>query len=305
MAILVREDGTRPLALSASALIGRSLRADVKLADPLVSNVHASILWNGARWELLDHSSRNGTRLDGKLLEPGRSSFIARDSVVEFGTPRERWTFREDGPPSPFAVALDGTIVVGTESMIALPSLDTPDVTAFQASDQSWVVEEAGVLRQLETNTTVVAANTAWTIYLPILADRTVEATRRSRKPSIRESCLRFCVSRDEERVEICLEHSAGTIALPSRAHGYMLLTLARKLLDDAEFLPTSERGWIHRDTLAKMLAVDTTHLYVSILRARKQFADAGVADAMLLIERREGSREMRIGCAQVTVVQS
>jgi hypothetical protein len=271
----------------------------------LVSNVHASILWNGARWELLDHSSRNGTRLDGKLLEPGRSSFIARDSVVEFGTPRERWTFREDGPPSPFALALDGTLVVGTESMIALPSLDAPDVTAFQASDQSWVVEEAGVLRRLETNTTVVAANTSWTIYLPIPRDRTVEATPRTRKPSIRESCLRFCVSSDEEHVEIRLDHAAGTIALPSRAHGYMLLTLARKLLDDVELLPASERGWIHRDTLAKMLAVETSHLYVSILRARKQFADAGVADAMLLIERREGSHEMRIGCAQVTVVRS
>jgi hypothetical protein len=316
MAILMREDGTCYTALSGNALIGRSLRAEVQLKDPSASNVHASMRWNGAGWELRDHSSRNGTRVElmdrssssGKRanrLTPGEPLPIERDSIIEFGTARERWTLRDDSPPSPFALAKDGTLVVGTESMIALPSVDAPEVTAFQLADQSWVVEEAGVLRPLSSKTGVVAANTSWTIHLPTPEDGTVEVVPVLLKPKVSDIGLRFRVSRNEENVEVSIDHAQGTIILPARAHSYLLLTLARRRIADSESLPESERGWVHRDDLARMLAMDGSHLYVYILRARKQFADAGVSDAVHIIERRQGSCELRIGCRALIVEQA
>lgn len=316
MAILMREDGTCHTALSGNPLIGRSLRAEVQLKDPSASNVHASMRWNGAGWELRDHSSRNGTRLEFKdrsrssgkrvdCLAPGMPRIIERDSIVEFGTARERWTLRDDSPPCPFALAGDGTLVVGTESMIALPCVDAPEVTAFQLADQSWVIEEAGVLRPLATRTGVVAANINWTIHLPTPADGTVEVAPVGRAPKVSDVRLGFRVSRNEENVEISIDHPQGTIVLPHRAHSYLLLTLARRRIGDSESLPESERGWVYRDDLARMLAMDGSHLCVSILRARKQFAEAGVTDAVHLIERRQGSCELRIGCRALVVEQA
>lgn len=301
MAVLIREDGTRPISLPTSALIGRSLRAEVQLLDPSASSVHASMRWSGSSWELRDHSSRNGTRVDGRDLEPGKPCLVHRSCIIEFGTPRERWTLYDDGPPNPFALAQDGTLVVGSESVLALPSQDSPEVTVFQLADQSWVLEDGCELRTLDEQAHVVAADTHWTIYLPRPADGTIDVNPVRSRPLVSQIHLRFRVSRNEERVEIHVEYAGRSIPLAVRAHGYMLLTLARQRLRDAKRLAEADQGWLHRDELARMLAMEPSHLYVAILRARKQFAEARVADAIRIIERR-ASCELRIGCPNLIV---
>lgn len=257
--------------------------------------------WSGSLWELRDHSSRNGTRLDGRTLEPGKPSPVPRNSVIEFGTPRERWRLHDDGPPNPFALGQDGTLVVGVDSVLALPSQDSPEVTVFQNADQSWVLEDGCGLRSLDDQTHVVAADANWTVYLPKPADGTVDVNPARSRPLVSELQLRFRVSRNEERVEIHVEHRGGSVPLAIRAHGYMLLTLARQRLRDAKRLADPDQGWVHRDELARMLAMEPPHLYVAILRARKQFGEAGVADAVRIIERRD-SCEVRIGCPNLIV---
>jgi len=49
--------------------IGRHESCEVRFDDPLISRRHAEIRFEQGRWWVIDLSSRNGTRLDGRLVE--------------------------------------------------------------------------------------------------------------------------------------------------------------------------------------------------------------------------------------------
>jgi hypothetical protein len=49
--------------------LGRDESCEVRLDDPLVSRRHAEIRFEHGRWWVVDLASRNGTRLDGRLVE--------------------------------------------------------------------------------------------------------------------------------------------------------------------------------------------------------------------------------------------
>ena len=49
--------------------IGRDESCEVRFDDPLVSRRHAEIRFEHGRWWVVDLASRNGTRLDGRLVE--------------------------------------------------------------------------------------------------------------------------------------------------------------------------------------------------------------------------------------------
>ncbi len=81
--------------LSGTATVGRSLAADVVLADPHVSRVHARLERVGGVWTVLDDGlSRNGTWVNGRRLQ-GRAQLRDRDrlrvgdSVLVFCTPAQ------------------------------------------------------------------------------------------------------------------------------------------------------------------------------------------------------------------------
>lgn len=52
----------------AEVVIGRDAGADVTVPDSAVSRRHASLLFDGAAWSLVDHGSSNGTWLDGQRV---------------------------------------------------------------------------------------------------------------------------------------------------------------------------------------------------------------------------------------------
>jgi hypothetical protein len=49
--------------------IGRDEDCELQLDDPLISRRHAEVRFEQGRWWLVDLQSRNGTRLDGQLVE--------------------------------------------------------------------------------------------------------------------------------------------------------------------------------------------------------------------------------------------
>jgi hypothetical protein len=49
--------------------LGRDESCEVRLDDPLVSRRHAEIRFEHGRWWVVDLASRNGTRLDGRIVE--------------------------------------------------------------------------------------------------------------------------------------------------------------------------------------------------------------------------------------------
>lgn len=115
---------------------------------------------------------------------------------------------------------------------------------------------------------------------------------------------LEFAVSRDEEHVEITIVHRERRTLLRPRAHGYVLLTLARLREEDQAdpSLSPESHGWVYQDELVKMLGTTPAQLAVDIYRARQQFNEAGVADAARIVERRSMTHELRLGVPQLSI---
>jgi hypothetical protein len=178
-------------------------------------------------------------------------------------------------------------------------------LAVFQDAAGLWVVEGAEGTREL-VDRALVEAGGLWRVHLPSSCVGTWEdGVAPLLVASLR---LRFTVSRDEEQVELvawagerALER---TIDLGVRAHHYPLLTLARRrLADRAAGMAAADEGWMRQDDLRTMLKLREDHLSISIHRARAQLGKAGVADAAVVVERRPGTRLLRIGVAALEVV--
>ena len=87
MAELRRLDGTRSCLLMNEHLVGRGPQCALRLTASYVSTQHALVRWDGYAWEVLDRGSRNGTQLDGALLEPGRPQRLLKGHLLTFGHP--------------------------------------------------------------------------------------------------------------------------------------------------------------------------------------------------------------------------
>ncbi len=93
-------DGRRFELLSSEVAIGRDPSADVSLADPSVSGMHAQITEHGGKLYVRDLGSRNGTFVDRKLVSVPHA--LADGDVIHVGN--TDLTFRSEGvtaPPTP------------------------------------------------------------------------------------------------------------------------------------------------------------------------------------------------------------
>lgn len=66
-------------------LIGKDRdAADILLLSPAVSRLHARLVWEGDTYLLSDMNSRNGTAVEGKLLESGEARALMQGERVRF-----------------------------------------------------------------------------------------------------------------------------------------------------------------------------------------------------------------------------
>ncbi|MFT3767771.1 MAG: FHA domain-containing protein [Minicystis sp.] len=303
MAILVDARSGRPITLAARSLVGRSSACPVRVDDARASGEHARIAWRGERWEVRDLGSRNGTFLRGARIARGGAETITAGDELAFGSPTARFTLIDASPPVALARRLDGdAVVTAADGLLALPSGDEPTACVFEDVERQWVLEIDGQARATEDGEVIQVKGAAYMLHLPMPVASTIES--RGQVVESREVALRFRVSRDEERVEVAVEGPRGTEVLPPRAHHYALLTLARaRLADDGDArLAEPSRGWLPVDDLCRMLAVDENTLNVHIYRIRQDLAAVAIHNAAALIERRRGSRQIRLGTRRITV---
>lgn len=293
------------LHLSSRYLVGRSRSCHLCITKPSISGVHAEIVWDGSDWNLQDLGSRNGTFLDGRKLEPGEHAPLQRGSEIVFGVRRHRFRLSDDAPPRLMATTNKGDVCVAEgQELLCLPSLDSPEITIFRSADGNWVLEDSGGLRELHDQTTVFAGGQYWRVCLPELHSRTRDAMVLA-TPALTDTALQFVVSRDGEHIELELTHSQRAWKLQARAHAFLLLNLARTRLDDQgqDHLDESEHGWVHREDLLRMLAIDAQLLNLWVYRARRQFADVGVRGSANIIERRASTHQMRVGVPNLAIL--
>ena len=301
MGALELPDGRRHV-LGADHLIGRDPQADLALNSGAASRRHAAIRWTGQHWEIHDLGSLNGTFVNGQRLAVGDRTHLPCGSTVRFGEDEQEWTMVEVTAPGPALIAVDtGERFQVQAGVIAVPDGETPALTVHQLADGSYLAEDANVAVPITTGTLLHAAGKTYRFE----AGSGLAPTMVSRLgPTPDEIALEFAVSSNEEHVDIWLLGEDTRTELRPRVHFYLLLTLARLRLNDqqAGTLPESSHGWVDQDVLVRMLATNAQRLALDVYRARRQFSEAGIRDAALLIERRTTSKELRLGVSRLGV---
>jgi len=90
--LTVRYNGPpRTFAAGHDVVVGRDLRADIRLAHPLVSRAHIVLRFDRGRWVAIDNGSLNGMFVHGRRVQ---EVDIVDDTTVNLGNP--------DGPPLSF-----------------------------------------------------------------------------------------------------------------------------------------------------------------------------------------------------------
>jgi hypothetical protein len=292
-------------------VVGRGLTCNLRLIPPYVSAQHAELRWAQHRWELRDLASSNGTFLNGERLKAGEEYPAGPGARLAFGSLDEEWELVDASSPPVMAVPIDGGDPVEMEGdLLALPSSEDPIVTIYRAKPGkpeefvTWLLEEAD-------HAVVPIANTQ----LFECAGRTwrfccAETGSTHRFPYSTEICLRqahlvFTVARDEERVHVRMHIGESTIDLGARAHHYLLVTLARRRLEDrAQGYSEAACGWVDHEDMSHDPRMSGPQLNIDVFRIRRQLAGAEVIDAVGIVERRPMSRQLRIGVERLTVVR-
>ncbi len=305
MATLQAQDSGRRLIVPARCLIGRSHACDLVLDARDVSSQHAIIQWAGKHWELQDLDSRNGTFVADLKLASGSRSVVREGAKIRFGRESEAWELRSDAGPELMALALGSSEALCADGgYLVLPNPQSPEYCIYQSKSGDWIVEHQGEPSSLADRAVCTTADAKrWRIYLPSSGTGTWQDDQSP--PAVADLLLRFAVSSDEEYVEILGIIGERRLDLLARAHHYPLLILARRrVADQAAGLPEPDQGWIRLEDLMRMLRMDENHLNISIHRARTQIGRLGVADAACLVERRPGTRQIRIGVRELEFVQ-
>ncbi|MEO8183502.1 MAG: FHA domain-containing protein [Deltaproteobacteria bacterium] len=301
MGRLAQINGASIRHVEADGTIGRSPHCALRLEREEVSSQHASLRWNGGAWELRDLGSRNGTWLDGKRVEVGRSYPLAASATLAFGHPDEQWTLVSDAPPRVMVVNLvTGQQLLAQDRVVGIPSEETPSATVYANSSGVWCLEtEDGRTVALQSGTRFEVADQPWRFCCPEVVASTVSTGAASRTE---ELTLRFLVSRDEEYVELRVEWSDRVLHLGSRSHNHLLLTLARARLKDlAAGEPVTSCGWVYKDDLVSAFE-SPQRIDNEVFRVRQHFArlvpDAGAE----IVERRARTRQLRVGIHRLLI---
>jgi FHA domain len=290
--------------LESEHLVGRGPSCALCINERYVSAQHATMRFTGERWEIRDLGSRNGTFLDGVRIKPGEEFPLRQGAKIAFGKIEQEWELIDESPPWVMAVPLDGGDPTQLDGdLLALPSSEDPRVTIYRNADGAWVLEQPESVSPITNLQTFEIDGRAFRFSCPESISKTSLADS-SLELEVRHLTLLFSVSQDEEHVQLQATYGTSTFDLGARSHNYLLLTLARKRLEDgAEGLPETTCGWIYLEDLAHDPSMAPPQLNIDVFRIRKQFAALGVIDAANIIERRPRTRQLRIGVSRLSVV--
>ncbi len=304
MGSLRNADTQQLMLLPARCLVGRSRACDLILAARDVSSQHAVVQWTGSLWELQDLGSRNYTFVEDRRLAPGERIPLQEGARVRFARVAGDWLLVDAAPPRPMALHLaSGRVQLAECGLLMLPDSERPELLLHTGEHSRWSAERDGEVVEVGDRAVLMVAGELWRVHLSLAGSGTQEQDEGQLR--LRDLCLRFAHSDDEEYIELTATERSQRIDLQARAHNYLLLLLARvRLTDQARGVPAPDQGWIQQEKLLDMLKIEATHLNITIHRARLHFARSGVSDAASLVERRKGTRQLRLGVETLEIAR-
>lgn len=166
---LCRQHDSRSFPVATRLLIGRAAACGLRLSDPHVSTEHATITWAGAYWEVIDHSSRNGTFIDDARILADTRVQLHAGSRIAFGDPDHAWVFEGAGAPQAMAMhVVTQEVREAQGERLVLPSKSKPEVSVYRDTAGHWQQESpSGELRVISDQEVVQTAGGAWQVQLP------------------------------------------------------------------------------------------------------------------------------------------
>jgi len=309
---LRRSDGNAEFTLCALTRVGRANDNDIVLDDPLVSQFHATIAWTSPGvWEIRDLGSSNGTFVQGVRLQGGERRALGPGAVVSFGGDAGGWTMVDASRPFPEARDLgSGERHLGTAHLLGLRASDGTAADIFEEARGSWVMEQAGALRDVRHGEIIDLGGRRYKVSLPLPVPETEDspsgaAALEAGGSPLADATLTFLVSADLESVELRVEWGSRRWD-SQRACNRALLALAEARLRDerASVIRVHERGWVYGDELCTLANYESiARLNVEVHRARAEFARQGVPGAPGIVQRRRGTGQVRLGTSRVEIV--
>jgi hypothetical protein len=287
--------------LSPRHLLGRAATCQLRVDEPRVSGFHAELIWDGRGWLVQDLGSRNGTKIGARALQAGEQVTLERGAELTLAG-RAHFRLVDDSPPHLIATTPAGEVRVASDELLSLPTDDEPELTIYRDIDDRWMVESRTGVAPAVEGETLFAGGRPWRLLLPTSLPQTRELANDLRLHGVD---FNFRVSRDGEHVELHLLEAGREIVVETRAHLALLHVLARVRMEDMALLPESECGWVHRDDLPRLLAVEPHMPNLWIHRARKQLAAIGVRDAAMVIERRANATQLRLGVRRINIAST
>ncbi len=283
----------------------RQSSVDTWLQSPDVSQIHAAIRWEGLHWIVLD-LSRNGTWVDDRHLTDGQSVRLQEGMTIKFGDSEDAtWQVANVEEPKTVLVSLDDSHPdIELDTFYSLPDEHHPEISLYVSERGQWLCERADGVAPLHDGDVISYGQQQWKFCCAEMVETTPVQTEKPRELTD-DMAFHFNVSLDEEHIFLRLVRGDSTFDLGERAHHYLLLTLARRRLDDIQDqIDVNEQGWMDLDELSHMLNLDPSHLNIQIHRARKQIAKLGLNLSYLpkVVERRTGS--VRFGSPLFTIVR-
>src|ERR1700742_2277128 len=115
-ALTVRYDGSqRTFAAGHDIVVGRDLRADMRITHPLISRAHLLLRFDQGRWLAIDNGSLNGTYVHGRRV-PGID--IHDGQAINIGNP--------DGPQLTFEIGRHDGVVGRPPQTTSMPIAKSP-----------------------------------------------------------------------------------------------------------------------------------------------------------------------------------
>ena len=301
------------ITLSALTRVGRASDNDVVLDDACVSQFHASIAWTSPGiWELRDLGSSNGTFLDGVRLHAGDRRALSANSRVSFGVDAPQWEVVEIGRPFPEARDVaSGERHLGTAHMLSLPVSAEESVDVFEESRGSWVIEVAGVVRDVRHGEVIDVDGRRYKVSLPLPIPVTEDVPGRASADPVESplgaTTFTFLVSSDRDSVELRVEWN-GKRVTTHKAYVRALLALAeaRQRDERAGGRSPHDQGWVYADELCTTASYESLNrLNVEVHRARAELAREGIPAAPAIVQRRRGTGQMRLGTNRVEIIHA
>ncbi len=295
--------------LRSSQWAGRDKRCELRLHAPRVSEIHASLTWDGKCWALRDRNSTNGTFVNGARLGLAVVDLSAGD-VISFGSEAETWTLDEDGPPGLILEEVGGEDVRHVPPNVGsalLPSPENAAVAVLFMRSAEWRVETAQDAWSLTDGDEISIGARRYRASVPAIRERT-DGEPLSTDDSLLQAELEIGVTHHEEEADLTLKINGVSHRIVDRAPLYLLALLARArakvTASPAGASIGDTGGWVAVEEILRQLDISPELLNVHVFRVRESLRELGIHDANQIIERRRGRMRIGLDASRVRIVR-